>query len=405
MNTGLGKTSPDRMSETTVDCLIIGGGPTGLTLGIGLLRSGKSVVIAEKHLTGLGYSKAILVSTDSLKALRDYGVTSRIQSAGIPLDGFSLFVHEKLLSASQFDTTQAYHPYILPQEATENCLRDVYLEHGGKIMLGYAFEPEENPQVGKWDKQSPMTVTLVNKQCSTLQRTNINCRWLFGCDGIHSSVRKSLDIGYPGSTVTEQQNSICDVEVAFWPFDTLLTMWFATTDSAMMLKISSNPVIVRIVGTTEAAKKKLLQGLAVKKVLWDSSFVCSYKLADKYGRGNVWLAGDACHVHSPLGGRGMNTGISDAIALAEAVQSGDLQRYEDQRRPVARHWVWKNYFLSQVAMGRGKVFNLIRYCMSWVIRGAALVLGSHFPAFAVQYLTTSVVKSKPFAALEAGKEV
>lgn len=393
-------------NKREVDCLIIGAGPTGLTLGIGLLRQGKTVLIAEKHTTGLGFSKAILVSSDSLKALTDYGVTKRIQLTGIPLDGLSFFVSEQLTSCAHFDTSLPNHPFILPQEATEKCLKDAYLELGGEISLGLSFNPEENMLNPTSSADRALVVHLLRKDSTDGLRTvhtTIKCKYLFGCDGMHSSVRKSLNIAYPGRSVPEQVNFIYDVEVECWPFDTLLTMWFASADSGIMMKISSTPLVVRIVGTTEVSAQRLLQKLRVVRVVWESTYYSSYRLAETYGRGNVWLAGDACHVHSPLGGRGMNTGIADAIALSQAVQTGDFAHYESTRRPAARSWVYFNYILSVVSMSQARIFHLVRFLVSLVMRVLAWVMGPNFAVVAFQIMTTSVVKRKFESETEIGE--
>jgi 2-polyprenyl-6-methoxyphenol hydroxylase-like FAD-dependent oxidoreductase len=185
-----------------------------------------------------------------------------------------------------------------------------------------------------------------------------------------------------------------DLILDFWPNETMFTMWFEAADSGLVMVLSKEPLLVRIVGTTERACRRLQQMFSVQRVVWDSSYISSYRLADSYGRGNVWLAGDACHVHSPLGGRGMNTGISDAIALAAAVGRGDLSGYENERRPPSRMWVWTNYFLSQIAMGRGAGFQMVRRVCAVLIRGLAYLLGPDFAAISFRTMTTSVVTRK-----------
>jgi len=159
-------------------------------------------------------------------------------------------------------------------------------------------------------------------------------------------------------------------------------------------EISSDPLVVRIVGTTEACAQRLLQKLRVKRVVWESTYISNYRLAESYGRGNVWLAGDACHVHSPLGGRGMNTGIADAIALTHAVQTGDFAQYEATRRPAAQSWVYFNYLLSVVSMSQARVFHVIRFVVSLIMRLLAWIMGPNFAVVAVGKMTTSVVQRR-----------
>ena len=393
-------------SVVEVDCLIIGGGPTGFTLGVGLLRAGKSVVIAEKHISALGFSRAILVSTDSLRFLSEYEVTPRLLKKGVPLDGLSCYVNDDLVSSAQFDANVSNHPIILPQEETESCLKEYFLELGGSLLLGYNFHAKEH-DLTEVESKSPLTVLLrSSKPEYALPDTFVRCSWLFGCDGVHSSVRKALDVNYPGTTHPEQQNFVMDVVVESWPFPTMFTVWFQAADVGLLFRITTTstgtattaaadvPIIVRVIGTTEKACKFLLQKLSVKQVLWDGTFTSSYRLADSYGRGNVWLAGDAAHVHSPLGGRGMNMGIADAVALASAVAQDQLSGYEAQRRPVARLWVWANYMLSQLAMGQGWQARAVRWLTALAIRGLAFLLGPRFAELAFQSMTASAVKRR-----------
>ena len=98
----------------------------------------------------------------------------------------------------------------------------------------------------------------------------------------------------------------------------------------------------------------------MRSILWDGSFSNSYRVVSSYGRGNVWLAGDAAHVHSPLGGRGMNMGIHEALVLADAVGSMEVRCYERRCRPAAQLWVRLNYLLTHLLLGHGRLWTLLR---------------------------------------------
>jgi len=124
------------MSEQ-VDCLIVGAGPTGLALGVGLRSAGKSVLIVEKHAEPLDFSKAILLNSESLLALYIYnlGIVERLQESGILINGISFHVNGSVVCSGQFATenTNRYHPIAVPQKVTENCLRDVFFGNGWTI--------------------------------------------------------------------------------------------------------------------------------------------------------------------------------------------------------------------------------------------------------------------------------
>ncbi len=127
-----------------VDALIVGAGPTGLALGLGLLAQGKRVLIVEKHPDGLDFSRAILVNADTLHALAPFGVSAPIREAGIAVDGFSLHVNGRVVSQARYvvDPQDLTHPVCLPQLHTEKILSDRFLQNGGEIIRGYVFKPD-----------------------------------------------------------------------------------------------------------------------------------------------------------------------------------------------------------------------------------------------------------------------
>lgn len=376
-----------------VDCLIIGAGPTGLTLGIGLLRQGMSVLIAEKHISGLGFSKAILINSDSIKALEEFGVTDQIHAIGSVADGVSCFVDDKLVSSCNFDTSIPFHPMVLSQESTEKCLKDVFKKNGGEILNGYMFDSKENP-LPISSLSEPHLIRLKNYKIESDERTLVKCTYLFGCDGINSNVRQSLNIKFSGISRPEQRNYLMDVEAESWPFTTSVSMWLSTSGLGLIIKFCDNPLTVRVVGTTLSTCQRLLKKINVKRVVWDGDFICSYRLARSYGQGNTWLAGDACHAHSPVGGRGMNIGILEAIALSNAVKTGDFNNYTTKCRRKAKFWVFSNFILSQLLMNQHWSIRIVRYFLLLAFRFFGFLLGETFALILFRAMTISVAQKK-----------
>ena len=348
------------------DALIIGCGPTGLTLGICLLQQGKSVLIADKHLSGLDFSRALLINADTLAKLAPYGISQRLQQKAQPVNGLAIFVEDRLVSSAHFHYKDAFQPLCLPQLDTELCLLEQFKANGGELLRGYAFHA-----TSLTEQADKFCVNLANQANPELTQV-IHSTWLFGCDGFHSAVRDTLGAAYPGTQQVASGYSL-DVLTDNWPFPASANLWLSAQGSGLAIQLQDNKA--RIVGSTRQVCDAMLTKLSVHKILWDHEFPMHYHVASTYGRGRLWLAGDAVHVHSPIGGRGMNMGMIDAVALAEAVQSGRLADYEQVRRPVAEAWVAQNKRITQLIMSQGVFASLLKRVAFKLVALAGLILG------------------------------
>lgn len=370
-----------------VDALIVGAGPTGLTLGISLLKQGKSVLIAEKHPSGLDFSRAILINSDTLDALAPFGLNSALQEAGQLVDGFTMHVNGRAISQALFsvDNLQGDHPVCLPQLTTEKILQDYFLASGGEMLRGYEFSAQQC----QFDAQ-PIRTTL-RSSAGDVSPMEIESQWLFGCDGFHSSVRAMLDIGYPGSTLAARPYAL-DVTLADWPFETNVNVFLDRQGGCLVVQIG--PDQVRIVTTTEAQRDAFLSAWPVKEVTWDTTFEMHFHVADQYGQGHVWLAGDAAHVHSPIGGRGMNMGILDAVTLAKAVATDNLRAYEQERKAEADDWVKFNERVSRAVMDASTQGKIKRAAATRLLPLVADLIGPRLARTAFNHLSSSHLKLK-----------
>ncbi|MFM9835378.1 MAG: FAD-dependent oxidoreductase [Methylophilaceae bacterium] len=368
-----------------IEALIVGAGPTGLTLGICLLRQGKSVLIVEKHETSLNFSRAILVNSDTLEALEPYGVSDKLRLAGIPVNGFSIYANNQLVSQAQFDLSDIdhFHPLCLPQLKTEECLLETFLQTGGQIIRGYEFDASN-----KKDIDNQYTITL-RSNLESKDNIIVNYLWLFGCDGYHSAVRENLDIPFTGNHIVEKGYAV-DAHLDYWPYKTNVNVWFSANGAGLAIQIAVNTV--RIIATTKAICQKLMSQLPIKVISWEADFDIHFKVTNSYGRNHVWLAGDAVHVHSPLGGRGMNMGIADAIALAKYFNQNNLKNYQLIRMPIAHEWVKNNYRISKIVMKQGLIYSFFRLCISILLSILGKLGGNKFAAFVFGKISTAKVK-------------
>lgn len=156
--------------------------------------------------------------------------------------------------------------------------------------------------------------------------------YVVGCDGINSKVRQSQNINYVGIDL-EESWSIADCEIVNWPGMSEMRLFTtSSTDVVVVLPIAKGRV--RLVSNSARAIQALPVPMTIEKVHREGTFRVSVRQAERYQAGRVFLAGDAAHCHSPVGGRGMNLGIADAIDLAHRFAKGGLEEYTTSRHSM-----------------------------------------------------------------------
>lgn len=338
-------------SPTTV--LIVGAGPTGLTLAIDLARRAVDVTVIERSPRFPRSSRAKGPNPRSLEVLEDLGVVDEVLAAGgapLPMRKYrgTVAIADAAPFADARPTPDA--PYdrgrMIAQWRLEEILRDRLATYGVRVALGREL-------VGLTQDGTTVTATLADGG-------EIAARYAVGCDGGHSTVRKLLGVPFEGKT-DETQMMVCgDVEVTgpdrgFWH------QWFDEDGAVMLCPIpgtrsgwwfqagpetdaSGAPVPPSLESFQRLfAKHTGLPGGLLSEARLLSAYRVNERLAERYRVGRVFLAGDAAHVHSIAGGLGMNTGIQDAynlgwkLARVASGQAGPalLDTYEEERLPVA----------------------------------------------------------------------
>jgi 2-polyprenyl-6-methoxyphenol hydroxylase-like FAD-dependent oxidoreductase len=210
------------------------------------------------------------------------------------------------------------------------------------------------------------------------QQNEVQARFLIGADGMHSTTRKAAGIAFRGGAY-EQSFVLADVTMD-WPLAASEVQLFFSPDGLAVvapLPGGHHRIVATVNEAPERPTSEYVQALlaargpgntTIKSIAWSSRFRVQHRLATHYRRDAIFLVGDAAHVHSPAGGQGMNTGIQDAMDLAnslKAVLSGSadvstLDGYEKRRRPIAQGVVSLTDRMTRVATLRNPGVRLLR---------------------------------------------
>lgn len=341
--------------KNSVPVLIVGAGPTGLVLAISLKRQGIDVRIIDKTAQPGTTSRAMIVHGRTLEFYHQFGFADAVVEHGGKVDEVNLWVRGKptaKLQLKNIATGQTPYPFALvyPQDAHERFLIDRLAELGVQV--------ERQTELVRFEQQADAVLAILKHADGAEE--HCQAEYLAGCDGARSTVRETLGTRFSGGTY-EGLFYVADVEVDGPVPAGALHVSIDLADIQMVFPLRENNS-VRLIGNVRASvlnedrpldfdtvRSRTLEHLqlTVKKVNWFSTYRVHHRIADNFHYGRVFLAGDAGHIHSPVGGQGMNTGIGDAVNLAwklAAVLRGKadaklLDTYEEERVPFARRLV------------------------------------------------------------------
>jgi 2-polyprenyl-6-methoxyphenol hydroxylase-like FAD-dependent oxidoreductase len=353
------------MRTHDVDVLIVGAGPTGLTAAGDLARAGRSVAVLERWPTINPSSRAFATMARTLEVLDARGLADQLLARSHKAPGVTIF------GGARIDLTHLDSPYrfamITPQTNIDQALAGYAVAQGADIRRGVEV-------VGFDQDAEGVTVTVRQHGDNADHQTQWRARYLVGADGAHSTVRGLVGADFRGRTILSSI-VLADVKLAHGPNDGGLTLgstrnefaFLAPYDHhdsdgswyrAMMWDRNNQVPDGEPVEQDEIAgilARAMNADLGLVEVGWKSRFHCDERQVAQYRHGRVFLAGDAAHVHSPMGGQGMNTGIQDAANLAWKIDAalagaGDavLDSYHDERHPIG-----KRVLLQSGLMARG----------------------------------------------------
>jgi 2-polyprenyl-6-methoxyphenol hydroxylase-like FAD-dependent oxidoreductase len=371
----------------THQVLIVGAGPTGLVLALWLTRLGVKVRLIDKMSEPGTTSRALAVQARTLEFYQQVGLAKAVVDRGHKVPALNLWVKgAKAASVPLQDMGQGLSPFpfpiIFPQDEHERLL----IERLNELEV----EVERCTELaGFEDDGQEIRVTLCKSDGSQEVCT---AAYLAGCDGARSKTRELLNVGFPGGTY-DHLFYVADVEAVGAPMDGALHVDLDDADFLAVFPLRGARR-ARLIGSVRDAAAKDSEHLKfadvqdraihnlkvdVKRVNWFSTYRVHHRVAQAFRKGRVFLLGDAAHVHSPVGGQGMNTGIGDAVNLAwklasvlnEKTSTTLLDSYEPERIKFARRLVATTDRIFAGVINPG---TLARFVRTAVVPGLAPAL-------------------------------
>jgi 2-polyprenyl-6-methoxyphenol hydroxylase-like FAD-dependent oxidoreductase len=337
------------------EVLIVGAGPTGLAMATELARFGVSYRLIERAAQPTQWSQALVVQARTLEQFERYGIADIAVERGCKIHEATIFSDHKPIVQLSFDKIHSRYPYLLflPQSETERLLIEHLDNVGGRIERQVELESFRHVD-------DAVEATLRREDGQTEQA---RASWMVGCDGAHSLVRRQLGVPFKGDAVdfifflgdmriTGQETP--DDELRVYLHEGNVVFIARLTESVYRIIVALHDQQPQEAGSNVPAEPEVTladfqravdahadAGMILSDPTWMTPFRINQRKAAYYRVGHVFLAGDASHIHSPVGGQGMNTGIQDAAnlawKLAAVIQGGSpalLDTYDEERGKV-----------------------------------------------------------------------
>lgn len=360
----------------STDILIVGAGPTGVVLALELALQGVSFRIVDTAPTRSEISKALVVHPRSLELLNRHGISDELTAFKKNIKGVRLFVNKKTavefdLQDLGFNDTAYRSMFFISQAETEQFLDKTLKERYGKVVeRGITAEKVEQDGAG---------VTVLLKDANGAEE-QVRCKYVVGCDGAHSVVRRAANLKFEGASYP-QDFMLADLHIKWNQLDERLTLFMGQgfmgcfplgNDLYRLICTRPGGFEEKADPTLEDFKKHfawLAPGNAeLSDPTWMSRFRLHHRGVEKYRSGRIFIAGDAAHIHSPAGGQGMNSGMQDSINLGWKIGSvirGEqddsfLDTYHTERHKVGERVLRGTDRLFVFTTTANRVFLFIR---------------------------------------------
>jgi len=371
------------------DVLVVGAGPTGLMLANQLVRRGVRVRIIDRHAGPARESRALGVQARTLEIYSHLGIADQAVALGKRADGAVVWAQGRRaarLPLGNIGRDISPYPYllVLGQDDNERLLGDALRARGLAVQWNTEL-------VGLAQDTDHVTATLRSPDGTT---SKVTVPWLAGCDGARSSVRELNGIAFEGAPY-QHVFFVADVQMTGSMAPDVLNVFLWRSGFHLLFPMRGTDHW-RIVGilpphlrgrddltfedTIPALRQEAGAGLSFQGCNWYSTYRIHHRRAARFHDRRCFLLGDAAHIHSPVGGQGMNTGLQDAYNLAWKLAlvvsgragTGLLQSYQDERLPVANHLLKRTDRLFSLIVSDSWLAGLVRTRVMPRIMGLAL---------------------------------
>jgi 2-polyprenyl-6-methoxyphenol hydroxylase-like FAD-dependent oxidoreductase len=358
------------------DVLIVGAGPTGLVLALWLTKLGAKIRIIDKTAEPGTASRALMVHARTLELYRQLGLADSVVARGHKVPAVRFWVKGEPQARLLFEEAGAgltAYPFVLifPQDEHERLLV--------AALEGLGVSVERNTELLGYSDEGGQVIARLRGPDGREERCE--AAYIAGCDGARSIVRETMGTGFPGGTY-HHLFYVADVEASGPAVDGEIHVDLEAADFLILFPLAGKGR-ARLIGTVrddradradtlqfEDVSGRVIENfkVSVEKVNWFSTYHVHHRVAQHFRKGRAFLLGDAAHIHSPVGGQGMNTGIGDAINLAwklKAVLAGGasealLDTYEGERIAFAQRLVETTDRVFTLATAEGRIANIVR---------------------------------------------
>ena len=340
--------------------LIVGAGPVGLAAALFLSRQGLLPRIVEMRTEPSLYSKALAVNPRTLEILEPTGLTSRMLELGLPIGGVQFYRGSNKAANLSLRSIHPDYPFMLAlsQATTEQLLAEALAASGVNVERGVKMVE---------CRTLADRVEVALEASAGGLREIVTCSWLLAADGAQSTAREKLGIVFGGSTFPGEwyladaplKTALAEnhVHIFFLEGRTFLFM-IRVVDQAV--KTRPGEAVWRVLGNHPEPLSYLTMSEQTGPPIWTSSFHVSHRIVRNMAAGGIYFAGDAAHIHSPMGARGMNLGLEDAWVFTELARMGRLAEYDRLRHQVDGKVVRQVELLSRVVSAQTSFYWFIR---------------------------------------------
>jgi len=362
-------------SSKEIQALVVGAGPTGLTMANELARSGVRFRIIDKAPQPSQQSKALVLQVRTQEIFGQMGLMKEAGGLGRNIRRVRAYMEGDPMVNLDFQELESpFHlPLILEQSHTESLLL--------KSLAAKGFQVEREVEMEHFTQsETGVRVHLIKKGLKT---EDLEVPWLLGCDGAHSTVRQTLDLPFPGAPYPETF-VLADIKVqGSLPTDELSI--FLKHEGVMAVFPMHDQNRFRVIGMRQEDNGAEDREVSLQEIqamveeyaphlgrardpIWMAAFRLHRRAVPQYRVGRVFLSGDAAHIHSPVGGQGMNTGLQDAANLAwklalviqDKALPEILDSYHLERHPVAHNMMNTTDRMFEIVASKNPLLHFFR---------------------------------------------